>query len=302
LDQRAACVEAINVYHGEHGPLRLVVCSRIADYESLAVHLRLQGAVVIQPLAMDQIDAALAQAGDRLDGVRTAIRDDVVLQELAETPLLLSIMILAYRGRDSQALAAFDTLDARRDHLFAAYVDAMFQRRGTDARYSWEQTLCWLAWLARSMTQHNQTVFCLEYLQPTWLASRRQRRRYAAGVIVMSGLILGLIGGLVLGLGLGLGYGLGTGFLLYGGLTCLQHLVLRLLLWRTGAAPWNYARFLDYAADRILLRKVGGGYIFVHRMLMEYFASLEPDSGTKAEDRAMSDGLLSSTRGKTDAP
>jgi hypothetical protein len=39
--------------------------------------------------------------------------------------------------------------------------------------------------------------------------------------------------------------------------------------------PWNYPRFLDYAAEQILLRKVGGGYIFVHRLLLEYFASLD---------------------------
>ena len=32
--------------------------------------------------------------------------------------------------------------------------------------------------------------------------------------------------------------------------------------------------FLDYADERIFLRKVGGGYVFVHRMLMEYFASV----------------------------
>ncbi len=38
--------------------------------------------------------------------------------------------------------------------------------------------------------------------------------------------------------------------------------------------PWRYARFLDYAAERLFLRKVGGGYIFVHRLLLEYFASL----------------------------
>ena len=38
--------------------------------------------------------------------------------------------------------------------------------------------------------------------------------------------------------------------------------------------PWNYAAFLDYAAGRVFLRKVGGGYIFVHRMLLEYFAAL----------------------------
>ncbi len=37
-----------------------------------------------------------------------------------------------------------------------------------------------------------------------------------------------------------------------------------------------------YATDRIFLRKVGGGYIFIHRVLMEYFAALEtgPSSGS----------------------
>ena len=55
----------------------------------------------------------------------------------------------------------------------------------------------------------------------------------------------------------------------------VQHFVLRLLLWWGRLIPFNYAHFLDYAAERILLRKVGGGYIFVHRLLLEYFASLE---------------------------
>jgi energy-coupling factor transporter ATP-binding protein EcfA2 len=61
-------------------------------------------------------------------------------------------------------------------------------------------------------------------------------------------------------------------FLAFGGLTTLQHIVLRLVLYRIGAAPWEYADFLDYCAERVLLRKVGGGYIFIHRMLLEYFA------------------------------
>jgi hypothetical protein len=60
-----------------------------------------------------------------------------------------------------------------------------------------------------------------------------------------------------------------------GGIACIQHFVLRWLLWREGAIPWNYPRFLDYAAEHILLQKVGGGYMFVHRFLLEYFASLE---------------------------
>jgi hypothetical protein len=32
------------------------------------------------------------------------------------------------------------------------------------------------------------------------------------------------------------------------------------MLTRNGSAPWRYAAFLDYAAERVLLRKVGGGY------------------------------------------
>jgi hypothetical protein len=44
---------------------------------------------------------------------------------------------------------------------------------------------------------------------------------------------------------------------------------------RSGSISWNYTRFLDYCADRIFLRKVGGGDIFVYRILMEYFASLD---------------------------
>ncbi len=39
-----------------------------------------------------------------------------------------------------------------------------------------------------------------------------------------------------------------------------------------GHTPPDYARFLDYATERIFLRKVGGEYIFVHRLLLEYFA------------------------------
>jgi hypothetical protein len=40
------------------------------------------------------------------------------------------------------------------------------------------------------------------------------------------------------------------------------------------ATPLNDIRFIDSADKRAFLRKVGGGYIFIHCMIMEYFASL----------------------------
>ena len=66
----------------------------------------------------------------------------------------------------------------------------------------------------------------------------------------------------------------------------LEHLVLRHFLVRNGSAPWDYAKFLDHAAERILLRKVGGGYIFIHRMLLEYFATRYDESSVEATPNA----------------
>ncbi len=77
----------------------------------------------------------------------------------------------------------------------------------------------------------------------------------------LTGVIVGISGGLFFGL-------------LNGGIACIKHVLLRVFLWRARVLPWNCVRFLDYAFERILLHKVGGGYIFVHRRLLEYFASL----------------------------
>src|SRR5262249_35973350 len=53
-----------------------------------------------------------------------------------------------------------------------------------------------------------------------------------------------------------------------GGTSVFRHYALRFLLVRDGFIPGHYERFLDHAAERILLRKVGGGYAFIHRMLL----------------------------------
>jgi hypothetical protein len=60
----------------------------------------------------------------------------------------------------------------------------------------------------------------------------------------------------------------------YGGLDFIQHYTLRLILVIQGHTPRNYAGFLDYTVDRIFLQKVGGGYRFIHRLLLEHFAEM----------------------------
>ncbi len=81
------------------------------------------------------------------------------------------------------------------------------------------------------------------------------------------GLVLGSVGGLIFGLAFGL-VGGRTGFAAF-----LQHFVLRFFLWRLDLLPWNLVAFLDEATARLLLRKVGGSYIFVHRLLRDVLAT-----------------------------
>jgi hypothetical protein len=63
----------------------------------------------------------------------------------------------------------------------------------------------------------------------------------------------------------------------------IKHYALRLILWLKGYTPLNFIKFLDHCAKLILLKKVGGGYISIHRMLLDYFADL-PSESTKAEN------------------
>jgi len=91
-------------------------------------------------------------------------------------------------------------------------------------------------------------------------------------VELSGGLISLLISNICFGLVIGIVFGLR-----YGGAACINHFALRFILYRQKLIPWNYARFLDECCDRLLLQRVGGGYIFMHRLLMEHFAQMEVD-------------------------
>ena len=431
--RRAACVEAINTFHESHGDTGLVVCCRRDEYEALPERLALGGAIVLQPLTLDQVDHYLDQLGPAVGALRAAVGNEaeIALRELAATPLWLHLMVIVYRDAAGGELPGSRTTDGLRRHLFGTYVDRMLdpqrvRRRAAwqpvrpglasrleARRYSREQATRWLAWLAGEMVARSQTVLYLELLPSGRLptpAARWLRRlgRLAVGLLIAlvlgleGGLVTWLIGGLGLGLTLGLAAGLclglvgGLGFgllfgmwnyllsgqalgrvggleignpgnrvrpnegisrsgqvalrfglvgslagalvlgpvgglvgalsgglagaladglagalngartvgmtvglasglqgglvvglilaLASGGATYLDHMVLRFALRCGGLAPLRYVRFLDYCVERILLQRVGGGYIFVHRLLMEYFASLYPEQPDEAGD------------------
>ncbi|MEQ8464410.1 hypothetical protein [Coleofasciculus sp. E1-EBD-02] len=55
------------------------------------------------------------------------------------------------------------------------------------------------------------------------------------------------------------------------GLACIQHIVLRLILWWSGAIPRNYQHFFSYGRELGFIQQVGGRYRFIHDLLREHF-------------------------------
>ena len=195
---RFDCIEAINLFHDEHGLLPMVVCSRSADYEALTNRLRFSGSVTIQPLTREQVKEYLERAGTTLSGVYAAVNQDESLWDLLDTPLMLSMLALAHQGRmESVARIASlkGSLEKRRAALFDAYIEAMFARRNTTASYTPEQTRRWLAWLAKSMVKNNQSVFLYDWMlpnyKPKWM-TKQQKFDLFKGLVVL-GLIIWII-------------------------------------------------------------------------------------------------------------
>lgn len=448
-DYRDACVQALNQFVQDHGQTEIVICSRLQDYEALCTKLQLQAALYIQLLQPAQVDQYLEQAGEQLQVLRILLRQNETLQELARSPLMLSLMSLAYQRKTHQDLPQTASMQEVCQQLFSAYIRQMLQRRRQSSLYSDAQIVHWLTQLAQRMNQDAQTIFLIERLQPSWVGSGKQRLRYRLGLIVVSGLsgglvfgltgglsgglncdvngslsihwvdglqwgavlflvgggisalsvatgkgeikpietfrlswttfiqsliswptlqkgllgavigtigfglcawltnylivqgiLLGALWGLVFGIVLGVTSGLAgaeietktvpnqgiwrsalnavwigssfgliitllgvlaftlmglndackwiaapiilLGFSGFGmvvnpaGQACLQHLTLRLVLWSQNRIPWNYARFLDSAVEMVFLQKAGGSYFFMHRMLLEHFAQMEP--------------------------
>src|SRR5262249_43957889 len=136
-----------------------------------------------------------------------ALRADSSLWELLDSPLLLNIVALAYAGQAAMPARTSGSPVERRYRLFGLYVDQMLRRRATERRYTPQQTIHWLSWLAHEMADRGQTVFYPERLQLDLLPQRQQQsiRTWNRRIVALG---FGLLTAVVVGLGLGLGAGL----------------------------------------------------------------------------------------------
>ncbi|MGD1699092.1 NACHT domain-containing protein [Dapis sp. BLCC M229] len=464
---RNDCVSALNKFINAHGITEMVVCCRVKDYEALSERLKLRNAICIQPLSSEYINWYLEDVGKPLVGLKQLLQKDKELEEFARTPLIFSVMSIAYQGYSlEELLEEMSVKEKRYERLFDSYIKRMFTRKeiSLSKKHKKKITIQYLSWLAKSLQKESQSMFLIEKMQPSWLTSLISRIIYEIVVYLIGGVSLGLIVQLYFIFIINIGGALtnelisellrpdnlfllfltcGTlfslqqiktieivkwsykksqksfndlfkdsnirefcytsmafyiflilgniwegkikaikeiilssfnalfifivfGFLVYcfkclldgftsvdiknrsmnnegiwksiinsfklplialiilclisylillaffeldsfdnlifqyflaiatflmfifilafpflivwcGGKTVIQHFTLRIIISFNHYAPWNYANFLNYATERLFMQKVGGGYIFIHRMLMEHFANMKLD-------------------------
>lgn len=189
---QADCVTAINTFIENKQPPGLAVCCRLQDYQWLPERLKMNGAIAIKPLNRDQLDHFFSSAGAEMQWLKSALDTDPVLHELAQSPFMLNIMGAAYQTDKRKILSDQGlTLENRRTEIFDAYVDKVFSHKDIkEAAASRSETLTWLNWLALNMSEHSQSIFFIENLQPTWLDNWKQTIAYREVATLIFGLVV----------------------------------------------------------------------------------------------------------------
>ncbi len=69
-------------------------------------------------------------------------------------------------------------------------------------------------------------------------------------------------------------------WLINGGFAAVQHFVLRFALWRHRSTPCGMCTSWTMRRSAFCVRRIGGGYTFLHKLLLDYFADLGGDPAT----------------------
>ncbi|NBE85243.1 NACHT domain-containing protein [Micromonospora rubida] len=195
--RRDECVAAIAAFHAQQPLTPIALCCRAAEYQRLRTSLPVYGTVTIEPLTRPQIERHLDRSGPALAGLRAALAADEELWEFTGSPLLLSIMALAYADGPGPETGT----GSRRHRLFARYTETMLRHRPHPG-YLPEQATRYLSLLGDRMRARQQSIFVLDLVAPDWSPTwpRRDADLYSRTAISIAvGLVVALCGAALAG-------------------------------------------------------------------------------------------------------
>lgn len=236
-NERGACIRAINQYKADH-MIPVTVCGSTSEYLKNGVKLKLQEAFIVQPLSLQQIQEVLSRAGKQFAPIQAVLRTDIILQQVFSTPLMLYVLFNTYQDQSTPIDLGIlnGSADECKAQLWSEYVERMTklwaEKRYKGPYYDEQKVKEGLAWLAWQMKQHDLSELYLQQMQIDWFTV--EPARWLPRFVKIGPVLF--------------------------------------VLWGTKVISWGYVSFLNNTALMQLLHHKDGGYTFVHRQLLEYFA------------------------------
>jgi ABC-type multidrug transport system fused ATPase/permease subunit len=288
-DYRELCIQQINQWlQSDFSPLHLVVCSTVEGYYYCQSKLQLNGAILLRPLTPAQIRDYLLQARSR--ELWNGIEDDENLMKLAQKPLFLTMMALAYEEILLASWKRLPSIEEQTRYLFNAFIRRQItqNREGLNSTdsYSLEQIRQGLEWIAQRLEAEKMTEFLVDEIPANWLKETEEERTYRWRTQLIKGIIWwGVIAGIIFGLmtqsisfvllSMGMGFIWALISELFAIDALIEQFILRSIISSKGYLPWKYKQFLNDAKNRLMLQKVGDRYRFIHRWLQQHFAQIK---------------------------
>ncbi|MBD1884866.1 caspase family protein [Microcoleus vaginatus] len=182
------CFPGIHEKPSPWSPGCLVICSRLQEYKNLKIKLQLNRAICLQPLSDAQIQQYLLNQ-QRFNEFCEALnnQDREELQELLKRPLFFRIVcdILCDPQISIDAWNRLKNELNSLEHLLGYYIAGCLQKPNN--KFSEEENILFLTWLAKKLQNHCQSEFSLESMQPSWLEPGTQK---CYGLLVSLSIIL----------------------------------------------------------------------------------------------------------------
>jgi predicted NACHT family NTPase len=237
-NRQEQCILAINQFVANCSyPIHLAISTRFNEYKAGKGRLRLKAAILLRPLNETKIREYLINARSR--ELWHNIETEPNLLELAKTPLLLSMMTLAYEEILIHSWKRLTEKEELRQYLFNAYIRRQLSKPiNARKQPTPDKVRSWLIWLAKQLEINHQPQFSLDNIPVSWLSPATQNK-------------INLIT-----------------------FPALKKLFLRIILWQNGYIPWNYGKLLNYLSQQSLIQRVGRHYRFQHKLLQEHLAQI----------------------------
>lgn len=194
-EQRDYFAAALENFLAESDPSGLVITCRQAVYEKLSEKPKIANSLTLLPLDQEQLKKIIPELALSDQKLRNKFEKDQELLKLSASPLMLSLIVMAYRLNDQRLdfTEPISNNSSKRQQVFDGFFSKIIQKQKKSIAFSKEKLYTWTGWLAKNLLDKNKSIFLIEDLQYDWMDKKLHRSIYFWLVCIFYGGLAGVL-------------------------------------------------------------------------------------------------------------